>query len=341
MDRFAIDRLQIAGLELMHRAGREAFRMLEQMVPDRLLSIIILCGAGNNAGDGYVVARLALDAGHAVRVQALISPDSLRGDAATAYHKFVEQGGEISEFQGSLAVPCDVLVDALLGTGLDREVAGRFYAAIEQINRFTGPVLALDIPSGLNADSGFPMGIAVRADRTVTFIGRKQGLYTGVGVDYSGAVTFASLDVPDEVIRREPPASYLLASPRHLFGARRRSSHKGDFGHLLVVGGEAGFSGAVRLAAQAGARVGAGLISLATRSIHAPFSNLVQPELMCHGIESGPALQDLLNQANAVAIGPGLGQGDWGKSLFEAVRDSGLNTVVDADALNLLARAPN
>ncbi|MGH8558033.1 MAG: NAD(P)H-hydrate dehydratase [Methylococcales bacterium] len=339
MDRVAIDQLEISGLELMHRAGKEAFRVLKQMCPDRQ-SIAVFCGAGNNAGDGFVVARLALEAGYPVKVYALISPDRLRGDAAAVFLEFLDHGGEFSEFTGTFAEPADVIVDALLGTGLDREVSGLFYNAIEQINRFEGQVLALDIPSGLNADNGFPMGIAVRADQTVSFIGAKQGLYTGDGVDYSGVVTFASLDVPAEVTASEQPSSYLLASPRNLFEPRRRSAHKGDFGHLLIVGGEAGFNGAARLAGQAGARVGAGLISLATRACHAPFINLAQPEMMCHGIESAEALQGLLDKATAVAVGPGLGQSDWARTLFECVLDTGLNTVVDADALNLLARTP-
>ncbi|MCI0653907.1 MAG: NAD(P)H-hydrate dehydratase [Methylococcaceae bacterium] len=339
MDRVAIDRLGISGLELMHRAGQEAFRVLKQMCPDRQ-SIAVFCGAGNNAGDGYVLARLAQDAGYPVKVHALISPEKLCGDAAMVFREFLDQAGQFSEFTGGLAEPADVIVDALLGTGLDREVSGRFYEAIEQINRFEGLVLALDIPSGLNADSGFPMGIAVRADQTVTFIGAKQGLYTGDGVDYSGVVTFASLDVPAEVSACEHPSSYLLASPRSLFGPRRRLSHKGDFGHLLIVGGEAGFSGAARLAGQAGARVGAGLISLATRACHAPFINLAQPEMMCHGVESKDALKALLNKATVVAAGPGLGQSDWAETLFECVLDAGVTTVVDADALNLLAKTP-
>ncbi|MCI0667102.1 MAG: NAD(P)H-hydrate dehydratase [Methylococcaceae bacterium] len=339
MDRVAIDRLGISGLELMHRAGREAFQVLASMCSERQ-PIAVFCGAGNNAGDGYVVARLALDAGHPVTVFPIVSPDHLRGDAAAAYREFLEQGGSLTEFEVEIPKQAGVVVDALLGTGLDREVSGRIYEVIEEINRYDGRVLALDIPSGLNADSGFPMGIAVCADQTVTFIGAKQGLYTGDGVEYSGVVTFASLDVPAEVCASEQPSSVLLASPHAAFGPRRRAAHKGDFGHLLIVGGEAGYSGAARMAAQAGARVGAGLVSLATRSCHAAFINLAQPELMCHAVESAEDLRGLLDKANAVGVGPGLGQGEWGKALFECVIDSGLKVVVDADALNLLAENP-
>jgi ADP-dependent NAD(P)H-hydrate dehydratase / NAD(P)H-hydrate epimerase len=339
MDRVAIEQLRISGLELMHRAGRAAFQVLVQMCPDRQ-DIAVYCGAGNNAGDGYVVARLAREAGYPVKVIALVPPEQLRGDAAAAFREFLDQGGASVEFTESTTNPPGVVVDALLGTGLDREVSGRFYAAIEQINRSTGPVLALDVPSGLNADTGFPMGIAVRADQTVTFIGAKQGLYTGDGVDYAGVVTFASLDVPAAVPASEQPSAWLLASPHHAFAPRRRAAHKGDFGHLLIVGGEAGFSGAARMAGQAGARVGAGLISLATRASHAAFINLAQPELMCHGVDSADELQPLLDKATAVGVGPGLGQSDWAATLFERVLDAGLAIVVDADALNLLARTP-
>ncbi|MGH8549060.1 MAG: NAD(P)H-hydrate dehydratase [Methylococcales bacterium] len=339
MDRVAIDRLGISGLELMRRAGREAFQVLTSMASERS-SIAVFCGVGNNAGDGYVVARLALDAGYPVTVYPIGQPESLHGDAAAVYREFIASGGRLTEFTREIPQDTGVLVDALLGTGLDREVRGRFYEAIEAINRFDGQVLALDIPSGLNADTGFPMGIAVRADQTVTFIGAKQGLYTGDGVEYSGRVTFASLAVPAEVSGSEQPASVLLASPHRAFGPRRRSAHKGDFGHLLIVGGEAGFSGAARMAGQAGARIGAGLVSLATRTSHAAFINLAQPELMCHGVESAQDLQGLLDRATAVGVGPGLGHGDWGRTLFECVLGAGLNTVVDADALNLLAGSP-
>lgn len=339
MDRVAIESLGISGLELMHRAGRAAFQVLTQMCPDRQ-DVAVYCGAGNNAGDGYVVARFAREAGYPVKVIALGPPEQLRGDAAAVFREYLDQGGDFVEFTAPPADNPAIVVDALLGTGLERDVSGRFYEAIEQINGLTAQVLALDVPSGLNADTGFPRGIAVRADQTVTFIGPKQGLYTGDGVDYAGVVTFASLDVPAEAPASEQPSAYLLASPHHAFGPRRRSAHKGEFGHLLIVGGDSGFSGAARLAGQAGARVGAGLVSLATRASHAPFMNLAQPELMCHGVDSAGELQSLLGNATAVAVGPGLGQSDWATALFERVLGAAVSMVVDADALNLLAKKP-
>lgn len=341
MDRFAIDELGVSGLELMHRAGQEAFLILQQMICNNCTAVVVVfCGAGNNAGDGYVVARLASHAGYPVKVYAMVSPEKLTGDAATVYREFRQQVGDVAEFRGTLPEHTSIIVDGLLGTGLDRDVSGRFYEVIEEINRFGGPVLALDIPSGLNADTGFPRAIAVHADQTVTFIGAKQGLYTGDGVDFSGVVNFASLELPEEVSRSVVSSSYLLSSPRVAFRPRLRSAHKGNFGHLLIVGGDVGFSGAARMAGQAGARVGAGLISLATRDIHAPTMNSTQPELMCHGTETSEALQDLLGKATVVGVGPGLGQSDWSKTLFEVVLDGGVIAVVDADALNFLARDP-
>lgn len=339
MDRYAIDKLGISGLELMHRAGCEAFGVLQQLIPSDC-TVVVFCGAGNNAGDGYVLARLASHAGYPVKVYAIVSPEKLRGDAALVYQEFLQQVGEISEYQGSLPQDTGIVVDALLGTGLDRDVSGKFYEVIEKINCFNGPVLALDIPSGLNADTGSPMGIAVRAVNTVTFIGAKQGLYTGEGVDFSGSVKYASLEVPEEVFASIEPSSYLLSSPKEEFKPRQRSSHKGHFGHLLIVGGEIGFTGAARMAAQAGGRVGAGLISIASRKSHAATMNITQPELMCHGAETAEALQELLNAATVVGIGPGLGQADWAKTMFDAVLKSKVTAVVDADALNLLARSP-
>ena len=339
MDRFAIDQLGISGLELMRRAGQEAFRVLTQMCPPSG-QVMVFCGAGNNAGDGYVVARLAREAGYPVRVRAIVSPEKLAGDAAAVYREFVDQGGTICLSDAEIRASADIVVDALLGTGLDRPVSGRFEEVIREINCFEGPVLALDVPSGLNADTGCPMGVAVRADRTVTFIGAKQGLYTGDGVDYSGEVCFVSLDVPASVVASETPSAGLLGSPQGAFARRARSAHKGQFGHVLIVGGNSGYSGAACMAGKASARVGAGLISLATRASHASFMTLGQPELMCHGVESADQLDMLLARATVVGIGPGLGQDRWSRTLFDAVRESSVPLVIDADALNLLAQSP-
>lgn len=336
MDRYAIDRLGILGLELMHRAGQSAFDCLQRLWPD-VSRLTVVCGAGNNAGDGYVVARLAKLAGMQVTVMPLVPPEKLSGDAATVYQEFIGDGGRTDEYDKDQFLKTELIIDALLGTGLDRKVTGLFSEAITSMNSSTKPVLALDIPSGLNADTGHPMGCAVRADCTISFIGRKKGLYTGEGLECAGLKEYSSLSVPDEVIQSELPSAQLIVPAWHRLKPRNLNAHKGRFGHVLIVGGDAGYSGAALLAATSAARVGAGLISVATRSSHAPGLNLSRPELMCHGIESVDELAPLLAKASVVAIGPGLGQTEWARDLLAAVLSASLPTVVDADALNLLA----
>ncbi|TAN48942.1 MAG: NAD(P)H-hydrate dehydratase [Methylococcaceae bacterium] len=340
LDRHAIETLGIPGLVLMQRAGAAVFDVLRRQWSDAA-SITVLCGAGNNAGDGYVVGTLALAAGLPVSLYALTAPDRLKGDAQSAYRQFLAAGGVATPGLPDRFAPDSVLVDALLGTGLDRPVQGVYAEAIAAVNACGNPVLALDIPSGLCADSGMPLGdrLAVRASCTVTFIALKQGLYTGLAADYCGALHLADLAVPmDAATVIGPQATLLGEFPR--LPKRARCVHKGHHGHVLVIGGDSGYSGAARMAAEAAARCGAGLVSIATRAAHADVINLGRPELMVHGVESADALQGLLEKAGVVVIGPGLGQSDWAKTLFAAVLASALPLVVDADALNLLAAAP-
>ena len=300
----------------------------------------MFCGAGNNGGDGYVIARLALEHGLNVNLIALANIDRLQGDALAAANHHLQAGGTINSIDDQDWQNCDVVVDSLLGTGLDREVGGDYKPAIEAINASQLPVLAVDIPSGLHANTGRVLGVAVAADQTATFIGLKQGLFTGEAADYCGQVNYYSLDVPQSVLELEQPSALRFVAPSPLLPARQASAHKGDFGHVLLIGGESGYSGAIRLAAQAAARCGAGLTSIATRSAHAVLLTLTQPEIMSHGVESAEQLQPMLDKASVVVIGPGLGQSEWAKQLLEAVLASELPTVIDADALNLLALNP-
>ena len=339
LDRTAIEVRGIPGYRLMCRAGQALADCIARSWP-AAGKVCVLCGPGNNGGDGYVVARLLRAAGMDVRLLSLSDPDSLKGDAAQAVQDYMAQGGQCSPFSGTLEEPLDLLVDALLGTGLDRPVAGDIRSAIEALNRHPAPVLAVDIPSGLHADSGRVLGVATRAQRTLTFIGRKRGLYTGAGVRYAGQVEFDDLAVPADIYQQQVADACLVAQPALGPMARPRAAdaYKGQFGHVLIVGGNQGMSGAARLAAEAAARCGAGLVSVATRPEHAASLNAGRPELMVHAVEQAADLQPLLGRASVVVVGPGLGQTSWSKMLFERVLDSGLPLVVDADALNLLAR---
>ena len=344
LDRIAIQELGIPGLTLMQRAGRAAFEALRRRWP-RARCIGVLCGTGNNGGDGFVLARLAQAAGLQVAVWQLGDASRSRGDALAARRQMEAAGLRALTYDGEDLSACEVLVDGLLGTGLGGEVSGHWRAAIEAVNAAHEAgcgVLALDIPSGLHADTGAVLGAAVHADVCVTFIGLKLGLFTGEGPDCCGEVRFDDLEVPPETYQRlEPAAARLVApAPGEALPPRRPCAHKGDFGHVLVVGGDHGMSGAARLAGEAALRCGAGLVSLATRVAHTAAVSAARPELMCHGVTDAVSLKPLLRRATVLAIGPGLGQDAWGRGLLGAALASRLPLVVDADALNLLAAEP-
>ncbi|MFZ9611237.1 MAG: NAD(P)H-hydrate dehydratase [Methylococcales bacterium] len=337
LDQRAIQQANISGIELMSRAGHEVFQCLKNKWP-AVKSIAVFCGAGNNAGDGFIVAKLALDAGLSVTVYSLTDSQTIKGDALIAYQNYVDAHGVIIPFQDKGLIDVDVIVDALLGIGLDRPVTGLYALAIQAINKSIARVIAVDNPSGLNADTGHVMGFAVKADCTVTFIGLKQGLFTGNAANYCGEISYASLGVPDSIFGgNSPSASRVIKKPLPI---RDRCSHKGNYGHVLIVGGDFGYSGAVKMAGEAALRVGTGLVSIATRKEHVGLLNLNRPELMCHGVEGAEQLWGLIAKASVIVIGPGLGQSDWSKELFMVTINAQKPLIIDADALNLLALAP-
>lgn len=341
LDRIAIEEMGIPGICLMERAGRIAFSILQSCWP-QARRIAVLCGIGNNGGDGYVLARLAYLAGYDATVLQIGDTAKLKGEALSAFEAMTNVGLTVQEFTDKKLSIVDVGVDALFGTGLDREVSGQWREVIEALNCCTCPILSIDIPSGLHADTGTVLGVAVRANATVSFIGLKQGLFTGAGPDYCGKVYFDDLQVPcatykpvKSTVTRLDYEVLKTALPK-----RSRIAHKGTFGHVLVIGGDSGMSGAVRLAAESAARVGAGKVSIATRTSHAALLNLVRPEIMSHGIETAEQLSPLLDKVDVIAIGPGLGQSIWARAMLEAVKNVQKPIVVDADALNLLAKVP-
>ncbi len=344
LDRTATSEFGIAGYELMRRAADAVCAAAIARWPDAR-QWVVLCGAGNNGGDGYVIARLARQRGCRVRVCALVDPALLTGDAATAFQDYAAAGGTLQSFGPDFLTDADLVIDALLGIGLTRPVTGIFRAAIDAVNAAGRPVVAVDIPSGLDASTGLPAGAAVRADLTVTFVGRKLGLYLGDGPSYTGELLFADLGIPPAVVERAGlggQATLSLFGPpelRRWLPRRAATAHKGHFGHVLVIGGNTGMSGAVRLAGEAALRSGAGLVSVATRPAHAALLPLVRPELMCHGVSAPEELAPLLARATVVALGPGLGQDDWARGLLAAVLATALPLVLDADALNLLAES--
>lgn len=341
MDAYAIHKAGISGTVLMERAGSAAFEVLRQQWPEAN-TIVVVCGTGNNAGDGYVVARLAREAQMQVTVLQLGDASHLKGDALSAFQRL--QAMEINpvEFDPALCQSADLIVDAMLGTGIEGDVTGAYFEAIKAVNQSACPVLALDIPSGIHADTGQRQGIAIHATLTITFIGNKQGLYVGDACDDCGERVYNSLSVPAAVFEQTAATVERIDydTLKSMLKPRARHSHKGDYGHVLIVGGEAGYTGAARMAGEAAARIGAGLVSLATRQQHAMMLNATRPELMVHGVDDEKTFQLLAERANVIAIGPGLGQTDWAKLLFDYALSSGLPLVVDADALNLLSARP-
>ena len=334
LDRRAIEG-GIAGERLMDRAGNAAFAVLRRNWPDAR-RILVLCGAGNNGGDGWVVARLAREAGLQPLVHALVPQERLSGDARTMAERACQEGVEVTS---ELPAPADfdLIVDAMLGTGISGAPREAFARAIEEVNAAEPPVLAIDIPSGLNADTGAAEGVVLQAEATVTFIGVKQGLLTGRGPGCAGRIYFDGLRVPASVYEQVPASCSRPDTAEAELPRRARDAHKGHFGHVLVMGGDHGFAGAAAMAAQAAARTGAGLVSVATRAEHCAPLLVRQPELMAHGIETPADMQALLERATVVVAGPGLGTSPWGSALLEAALDSGHPLVLDADALNLLA----
>jgi len=341
LDRIAIEEFSIPGIILMERAGDAAYQLMRIKWPEAK-RILVLCGPGNNGGDGYILASLAREENLFVNLRQVGDHQKIAGDASLAAERCAASGLQPLPLTNENLDDCDVIVDALLGTGLDREVTGQWQEVINDINFSNTPVLSLDIPSGLNADTGCIMGCAVKADATMTFIGLKQGLFTGQGVEYSSEIHFNKLNVPDEVLTKvnSMTEQITLDDLQSVLKPRSKSSHKGDFGHVIVIGGDKGFAGAARLCAEAAARTGAGLVSLATRDVHAALISMAVPEIMAHSIENSIDIKPLLERTNVVAIGPGLGQSKWGASLFSKILESKLPLVVDADALNILAREP-
>ena len=353
LDRIVIKEFCISGYELMQRAGRFSFEVLKKTYPD-VVRINVICGCGNNAGDGYVLAKLAIedDDTNMVRIFNCFNPEKLKGDAKRAYQDLLTLDPDVRDFYSNGGVSENleylkefvekgVYVDAIFGTGLTRDIDNEnLVSFIKMINDSHRQILSIDIPSGLNADTGNIMGVAVNADVTATFMGRKRGMYTHDGCEYSGQIVFDDLDIPFQSFQKLGDTDCYKLEPHlqdHVLSARNHNSHKGNFGHVLVIGGDEGYLGAAQMAAEAAMRVGSGLVSVATRKSHAAQLSIAVPEVMSHGVESIDELMPLIKRANVIAIGPGLGQSEWAKLLFARVLESDLPIIIDADGLNLLA----
>jgi hydroxyethylthiazole kinase-like uncharacterized protein yjeF len=340
IETLAKKRLNLTDELLMQRSALAAFKAVERFYP-KAKRIIVVCGGGKNAADGYVFARYAQAAGIDVALYPVIAIENLKDPIRHIALISISEGIPILSSEDFELLRCDLLVDAMFGIGLQNEVSEPFLSIIEQINCSNIPVLSLDVPSGLAADSGMVQGIAIKANLTVTMIAAKLGFYMNAGPDYVGRVIVNNLeltDLLDDVICESAMVktiTYKVDLPK-----KPRNCHKGDFGHVLIIGGNLGMPGAPMLASIAALTVGAGKVSLVTRDIYASGMVSNHPEIMVHGIENSADLLELFSNISVVLIGPGLGEDSWASQMLSAALELAKPMVVDASALRLLAKEP-
>ena len=344
IDQQLIKRSGIAADQLMQYAAQACLDEIKRSYP-HAKSITLLAGAGNNGGDAYALACLLHRTPCTLRVFSLSGGHSSQAVAERARRAYLALGGVIEEeLDESCLDKTQLIVDALFGVGLNRPLNQKACDWIRAVNKTPTPVLSLDVPSGLNADNGAEMPLAVEAEVTVTFIVRKRGLYTAAGRDRCGIIVF------DDLLHRRGKAAskftdwgsasaWLLdsAQPPPKRPPRPNNSHKHDYGHVLVIGGDSGMGGAALLAAEAALRSGAGLVSLATRAEHLSACLARCPAVMVHAIEQAEELDALLDRASLIVLGIGLSNSDWSLALCERALLSDLPKVVDAGALRYIA----
>lgn len=358
LDRLAITEAQIPSLTLMAHAGAGVVAAMERVFGAPAgKRVVVVCGKGNNGGDGFVVARLLKQKRARVHAVLMTRPADLVGDAKAMYRRFIGAAGAAAvhscpspERLRALLGSCDLIVDALLGTGLSAPITGPYQAAIEAINHADRPVTAVDLPSGIHADTGAILGAAVRARLTVTFGLPKLGLYVGPGIDHAGEIRIADIGIPRAYADAVNSQISLITADevRRFLPARMPSAHKGTFGHAGIIAGSVGKTGAAAMAANAALRIGAGLVTVATPSsvndtLEAKLLEVMtvpMPETKARTLaRSGlDRLVAFTNARSAVAIGPGLTTHPETVELIHAlIGRLELPSVLDADALNALA----
>ena len=337
IDADAMAQLQVPGYVLMQRAADAALAVLLDRFPGER-SISVVCGKGNNAGDAYLLAVGARRLGLAVQLLTAAPPSSLQGDAATAFTAAQQSGLQADE--NFLEFTGGVIVDGLLGTGLQGPPRSEYAWWIEQINCSGLPVFSLDVPSGVETDSGATPGAAIQATCTLSFITRKIGLYTGAGLAAAGQLLFDDLGVPQSCFPASPVTRLFWRADT--LPSMEVNTYKHRQGHVVIAGGDESMPGAVIMAAEAALRVGAGMVTVLTRAQHTTALVSRTPEVMVLGFsptDDDVRVTELLSKAGCVVLGPGLGRGKWSEALYHRVEASGRPTVVDADGLSLLAAA--
>ena len=337
-EKVAAEQMGVPMYDLMQQAGKAVFNQCQASLPNSDV-YLVLVGQGNNAGDGYIAALHAKQAGKLVHVCAVEPHRILEGEAGIAQKEWLDAGGKISVFEQNLLDKADLVIDALLGTGINSYIRNEFAAIIDAVNASPTPVISIDVPSGLDANSGQSLGRCIEATVTVTFVGIKSGLTTGAGKQSCGKLVYDDLGIGKAFIEIARSNATLLDMDQ-FYGLAPRPvhSHKGTFGRLLCIGGNKGTAGAIRLASEAALRAGAGMVKVFVHESSKVQVSAGRPELMV----TDESLDEALNWATCVVIGPGLGQDEWAQKAFEtALRHCQTHpkpVVIDADALNLLGK---
>jgi ADP-dependent NAD(P)H-hydrate dehydratase / NAD(P)H-hydrate epimerase len=363
MDRKAIEIYGIPGIVLMENAGRGATEAIVDAFPDLLKRrVAIFSGKGNNGGDGFVIARYLQNLGASVKVFLLAEPKALRGDAETNLRIFLKMKGEVlpvpstKEFRlvNKDLEQFDLLIDAIFGTGLDSEVRGYYRDVIDRLNALQRPIVAVDIPSGLDANTGKPLGAAIRASLTVTFGLPKIGHLISPGIEYAGELKIVDIGFPGRLVEETKTQTHLIDREeirRHLSQPRRPDAHKGDYGHLLVLAGSVGKTGAAAMACEGAMRMGAGLVTLGIPKSLNAIMEVKLTEAMTEPLPETPnqtlslkafdSILRLCENKKALVIGPGMGTLKETQSLIlRLIKAVDLPVVIDADGLTALATQP-
>ena len=348
IDNLAIKEKEISGYSLMQRAAEFALDViLKEFGP--LEELVIFCAKGKNSGDGFLLGSLAKEFGLNVTIVTCCPSKEIKGVSSKAYKEMKASKARIISINsiGKLKVSRKaVIVDALIGTGIKGNLRKNIKDSILALNRLGTklPVVSLDIASGVNPDTGEVKDICVYADITITFVAQKRGCFTSIGKKVSGEVMYSDLEIPKQLFSKVTSTSSIINFEENLDKVvyREQDAHKGNFGHVLVVGGDRGLGGAGLMASKAAVYSGAGLTSLVTRPEHVNASLVSCPEVMVKGVNSGQDLEEHLIKPTVIAIGPGLGQTAWSEQMIQRVfweaekRD--VVVIMDADALNLLPK---
>lgn len=349
LEALAFSELKLSASVLMKRAGRAVFEQVVHCWPSPAM-IVAVCGAGNNAGDGFVVAALAAQKAIPVKVVLLSDPKALKGPAKQAYEFAVQECVEFISLDAFLSQKLTsdiVVIDAILGSGANRALKGDFEKAVNRINSGESPVVGVDIPSGIEANTGRVLGVAVKCHSTVTFVGMKVGCLTSHAPAYTGEIRFDSLGLGPEVYSHKTAPSPVAkredidtqkTSKKLMPLMRQKDAHKGHFGHVLAIGGGVGMGGAIILAGESAARSGAGRVTVATAPQHVGALLARSPGIMAVPVTNGHDVAVCISPQTTVCIGPGLGRTPWAEQLVQRATLSEQPIVLDADALNILAQ---